>query len=55
MGAAVFNIVLGIGCIIGGLSGKLTLMGTNSGVALIGMGIIASGIGVYQVWRGLPR
>ena len=46
-----FNIVLGVACIIGGASGRLTLFGTNSGVALAAAGSIAVGLGLFQIWR----
>ena len=55
MGAPVFNILLGIACIVGGASGKLSLMGTQSGTALMVAGAVAVGIGVYQVWRRQGR
>ncbi|MCB1064011.1 MAG: hypothetical protein KDN20_13950 [Verrucomicrobiae bacterium] len=41
-----WNIVIGIIFVIGGLSGKMALIGTNSGglLALLGAGLIAWGI-----------
>ena len=40
------KIILGVVFIIGGLSGKLVLIGTNSGVALavVGVGMVIWGI-----------
>ncbi|MCM8536664.1 MAG: hypothetical protein NE334_12070 [Lentisphaeraceae bacterium] len=34
------NILFGIGFIIGGLSGKMVLIGTNSSGALAGVGVL---------------
>jgi hypothetical protein len=47
-----WNIVIGIIFIVGGLSGKLALLGTNSPVALtiVGVGLLVWGI--IQVARG---
>ncbi|MCB1229213.1 MAG: hypothetical protein KDN19_03040 [Verrucomicrobiae bacterium] len=41
-----WNIIFGIVFIIGGLSGKLALLGTNSGnlLALVGAGLLVWGI-----------
>ena len=41
-----WNIIIGIVFVIGGLSGKLALLGTNSGglLALLGAGLIVWGI-----------
>tara|TARA_B100000609_G_scaffold111168_1_gene88284 strand:+ start:11878 stop:12039 length:162 start_codon:yes stop_codon:yes gene_type:complete len=49
MGAAIWNIVIGIVMIIGGLSGKLALIGTNSGTALAVVGLGLTGYGAYQM------
>ena len=40
------NIILGVVFIIGGLSGQLVLIGTNSGelLALVGVGLIVFGV-----------
>lgn len=48
MGRGIFNIVLGLVFAIGGFTGKLVLLGTNSGPALgvVGIGLIGLGI-----WR----
>jgi hypothetical protein len=43
------NIVIGIIFIVGGLSGKLALIGTNSGVALAAVGCILIGIGIFRI------
>ena len=43
------NILFGIIMIIGGLSGELVLMGTNSSGALIAVGAVILIIGVVQL------
>ncbi len=44
-----WNIVFGVIAIVGGLSGKLALLGTNSPKALVGVGVVFVGIGIYQL------
>ena len=44
-----WNLILGIIFIIGGLSGKLALIGTNSGGALAVVGFGLAGWGAYQL------
>lgn len=46
-----WNIIIGIVCIIGGLSGKLALIGTNSGTALAGVGVALVIWGIVQEVR----
>ena len=46
-----WNIVIGIILVIGGLSGKLVLWGTGSGLALAGLGAVLVVWGVVQVIR----
>ena len=45
----VFNIVIGLVFIVGGLTGKLVFIGTNSGalLAVVGLGLI--GLGIYRL------
>ncbi len=43
------NILFGIGFIIGGLTGKLALIGTNSSEALVGVGVLMLLWGLKQV------
>lgn len=43
------SIIIGIIFIAGGLSGKLALIGTNSGVALAVLGVLLVGRGVYRI------
>lgn len=44
-----FNIILGIIFIIGGLSGKLVLIGTQSGAALAVVGVVMVLWGVFRL------
>ena len=46
-----WNIIIGLVFIIGGLSGKLALRGTNSTAALVVIGFGLAGWGVFQVMR----
>jgi hypothetical protein len=55
MAVGLFNIILGVACIAGGLSGKLTLLGTQSGTALVVAGGVAVGLGLVQVARNRRR
>ncbi len=45
------NIIIGIIFIIGGLSGNLALLGTNSGVALAVLGGILVVLGIVRLVR----
>jgi hypothetical protein len=51
MATPLFNIALGVACIVGGATGKLALIGTNSGPALCVAGAVAVAIGISQLWR----
>ena len=51
MGAAIFNILMGVGAIVGGVSGELTLFGTHSSTALIVLGGGITALGVWQLIR----
>jgi hypothetical protein len=46
-----WNIIIGIVFIVGGLSGKLALIGTNSGGALAAVGGVLLILGLVQVAR----
>lgn len=46
------RIIIGIIFIIGGFSGNLVLVGTNSGMALAVVGFILVGISIYQFASG---
>ena len=43
------KIILGVVFIIGGLSGKLVLIGTNSGVALAVVGAVMIVWGIFRI------
>jgi hypothetical protein len=45
----VWNIIIGLALVAGGLSGKLVLIGTRSGPALAAIGAVMAGFGVYQL------
>jgi uncharacterized membrane protein HdeD (DUF308 family) len=45
------SIIIGIVMIIGGLSGKLVLIGTNSGVALAVLGAVLVVWGIIKIVR----
>ncbi len=47
----VINIVLGIIFIIGGLTGRMVLIGTQSGPALALVGLALLGLGIYRMTR----
>ena len=48
----IFNIILGVVFIAGGLSGKLVLLGTHSGGALAVFGLVLIVLGIYRLSRG---
>ncbi len=43
------KIIIGLVMIVGGLTGKLVLIGTNSGVALAGLGAVLIAWGVFNL------
>ena len=47
----ILNIVLGAAMIIGGASGRLALLGTGSGTALMVVGGVCAALGVFQLIR----
>lgn len=49
------SIIIGIIFIIGGLSGKLVLMGTQSGVALAVLGGVLVVLGIIRIVRRTGR
>ena len=53
MGAIVFNIVVGLIFLIGGLMGELRLIGTGSTTAMAVVGGVILGIGLFQLVRHL--
>ena len=46
---AMSSIIIGLVFIVGGLSGNLALVGTNSGVALAVVGVLLVGRGIYRI------
>ncbi|MEM9187647.1 MAG: hypothetical protein AAGF12_00625 [Myxococcota bacterium] len=51
MGAGIFNLIIGGLMVAGGLSGRFTLLGTNSTEALAGLGAAICAYGIYQIVR----
>lgn len=49
----ILNIALGIGMVLGGVTGKLALFGTGSSTALIAVGAICAALGVWQLIRAM--
>jgi hypothetical protein len=47
----IVNIIIGVVFIIGGLTGKLALIGTHSGGALAVVGIGLVGLGIFRMTR----
>ncbi len=43
------SIIIGLVFIVGGLSGRLALIGTNSGVALAVVGLLLIGRGIWRI------
>ena len=43
------SVIIGLIFIVGGLSGKLALIGTNSGIALAVVGALILGRGIYRI------
>lgn len=51
LGANMSSIIIGLVFIVGGLSGTLALIGTNSGTALAVVGVLLVGRGIYRIRR----
>ena len=51
----VLNIVLGIAMVVGGATGQLALLGTSSSPALVAVGAVCAGLGVFQLVRAMRR
>ena len=47
----ILNIIIGLVCIVGGLTGHLRLVGTYSGHLLAGIGGVLVAWGVYRIYR----
>ncbi|MDP9034715.1 MAG: hypothetical protein M3O50_07885 [Myxococcota bacterium] len=51
MGAGVWNLAFGGVAIAAGLSGRFTLPGTDSSLALAGVGAVLAAFGLFQLLR----
>lgn len=51
MAVGIFNLVVGLAFVVGGLTKKLTLLGTNSWEGLAGLGAVIAGLGAYQIYK----
>ena len=51
----VSSIILGLVFIVGGLSGTLALIGTNSGTALAVVGVLLVGRGIWRIRKQRAR
>ena len=49
------SIILGLVFIVGGLSGTLALVGTNSGTALAVVGVLLVGRGIWRIRKQRAR
>ncbi len=49
------NIVVGLLFIVGGASGKIALRGTNSSAALVVVGLVLIGFGIFRVFANAHR
>lgn len=48
----IINIVIGVVFIIGGLTGKMVFIGTQSGTALVVVGGVIILLGIFRLSRG---
>lgn len=56
MTIAILNILIGVAMVLGGVSGRFTLLGTNSGTLLMAVGGVIIVIGIYQLAKNIkPR
>ena len=51
----IINILVGAACIVGGVTGKISLFGMSSSVGVVVAGSIGVGMGVFQLWRRQAR
>jgi len=49
LGGRMSSVIIGLIFIVGGLSGQLALIGTNSGTALAVVGVLILGRGIYRI------
>ncbi len=47
--SGIFNVIVGLIMLVGGLSGKLDFPGTSSSGILAAVGAVVTGLGVYQL------
>ena len=55
VGAGIFNLIIGLLGLVAGLTGRWTLWGTDSSIALAVVGAGIAGLGVYQLVRSRRR
>jgi hypothetical protein len=51
----ILNLAVGVACVVGGLSGKVRLIGTESATPLFVLGGFLVGIGALRTWRWRVR
>jgi hypothetical protein len=51
MGAGIWNLLFGLVFMLGGLSGKIVLLGTQSSPAAAALGGVMMAWGASQLWR----
>jgi hypothetical protein len=51
MGAGIFNVIIGLLAVAGGLSGRFALIGTQSTGLLVAFGVALAIYGGYQIVR----
>ncbi len=51
----VLNIVIGVAVIVGGATGKMSLLGTRSPEALMAVGGVLAAVGVFQLVRAMRK
>jgi hypothetical protein len=47
----IISIIIGIVFIVAGLTGKMVLIGTQSGGALAAVGVVILGVGIFRLTR----
>jgi hypothetical protein len=55
MGAGIWNLLFGVAFIVGGLSGRIALIGTQSPGAAVAVGAVMAAWGGWQLWRSRKR
>lgn len=49
----ILNILAGVALVLGGVSGRLALFGTNSSGAIMAVGGVIAAIGIFQLVRAV--